>query len=63
MLTRTGAPTKEPLADAAEAVAVRGAGHAFGELETIGSLDLAVPRGGVAAWSGPRDAANPPCSS
>jgi ABC-type nitrate/sulfonate/bicarbonate transport system ATPase subunit len=53
MLTRTGAPTKEPLADAAEAVAVRGAGHAYGELETISSLDLAVPRGGVTGLVGP----------
>ena len=53
MLTRTGAPTGEPLADAAEAVAVRGAGHAYGELETIRSLDLDVPDGGVVGLVGP----------
>jgi NitT/TauT family transport system ATP-binding protein len=53
MLTRTGAPPEEPLADAAEAVAVRAAGHSFGELEAIRSLDLSLPHGEVLGLVGP----------
>jgi ABC-type nitrate/sulfonate/bicarbonate transport system ATPase subunit len=61
MLTRTGAPTKEPLSRRAEtpdppggdAVAIRGLSHAFGELATIERLDLAAPAHTVLGLVGP----------
>jgi ABC-type nitrate/sulfonate/bicarbonate transport system ATPase subunit len=61
MLTRTGAPTKEPLSRRVEtpqppdgdAVAIRGLSHAFGELSTIERLDLAAPAHTVLGLVGP----------
>src|SRR4051812_16527264 len=60
MLTRTGAPTKEPLSREAEAkapgddaVAIRGLSHAFGELQTIERLDLDAPAHTVLGLVGP----------
>jgi NitT/TauT family transport system ATP-binding protein len=61
MLTRSGAPTKEPLAlevqdPAAQAgggVAIRGLRHAYGELRTIDRLDLRARPHGVLGVVGP----------
>ncbi len=52
MLTRTGAPTQEPLSDhgpgtEGAALAVEGLGHSFGELRAIERLDLALEARGV----------------
>ena len=61
MLTRTGAPTKEPLPRGAEDqappggddLAIRGLSHAFGELQTIERLDLDAPAHTVLGLVGP----------
>ncbi|MGZ8783628.1 MAG: ATP-binding cassette domain-containing protein, partial [Gaiellaceae bacterium] len=58
MLTRTGAPTKEPLSDPVRgprgtAIALRGLGQSFGELEVIARLDLELAPRGVLGVVGP----------
>ncbi len=58
MLTRTGAPTQEPLSDPAPgprgtAIALEGLGHRFGELEVIERLDLELAPQGVLGVVGP----------
>jgi NitT/TauT family transport system ATP-binding protein len=58
MLTRTGAPTKEPLSDPARdprgtGIALRGLGQSFGELEVIARLDLDLEPRGVLGVVGP----------
>jgi ABC-type nitrate/sulfonate/bicarbonate transport system ATPase subunit len=60
MLTRTGAPEKEPLsfdleepAPAGDGVSIRGLAHAYGELRTIERLDLRAPPHGVIGLVGP----------
>jgi ABC-type nitrate/sulfonate/bicarbonate transport system ATPase subunit len=61
MLTRTGAPTKEPLAReveqpppaAGDGVAIRGLAHSYGELRTIERLDLLAPPHAVIGLVGP----------
>jgi ABC-type nitrate/sulfonate/bicarbonate transport system ATPase subunit len=61
MLTRTGAPAKEPLSRRAETaapqggdtVAIRSLGHAYGELPTIERLDLSAPAHTMLGLVGP----------
>src|SRR4051794_1459152 len=61
MLTRTGAPAKEPPSrgaathgpPAVDGVAIRGLSHAFGKLRTIERLDLAAPAHTVLGLVGP----------
>ena len=58
MLTRTGAPTQEPLSDRARAqrgaeLALEGVGHGFGELAVIERIDLEVGAREVLGVVGP----------
>ncbi len=58
MLTRTGAPTQEPLSDRARAqrgaeLALEGLGHRFGDLAVIERLDLALAARQVLGVVGP----------
>jgi NitT/TauT family transport system ATP-binding protein len=56
MLTKTGAPTEEPLdfsGRTGPAVSVRGIGHRFGELLALDGVDLALEPGGVVGIVGP----------
>jgi NitT/TauT family transport system ATP-binding protein len=50
-----GAPSGSPAgtARAGAAIEIRGLRHSYGELETLGGLDLEVPRGGVLGLVGP----------
>jgi NitT/TauT family transport system ATP-binding protein len=59
MVTKLGAPKKEPLtfsaspAPSGPAVEIRGLSHRFGELEALASIDLTVPAGEVLGIVGP----------
>jgi NitT/TauT family transport system ATP-binding protein len=60
MLTKTGAPTEEPLnlsgtpsGEPGPQVSLRGLGHRFGELRALDGLDLAVHPGEVVGIVGP----------
>ena len=67
MLTKTGAPSKEPLNSSPASgearsgragavgvtVEIRGLSHSFGELRVLEALELSIPAGGVVSLVGP----------